>query len=527
MPDIPYTSFGQGLIGGVIDSIQRRQQRDMELETGARQNALKWLQSIPMSKQNAPIITKMALEVLSSKPGKKHWTDQIFGTGAASNKFVDDLWAKLQGILPPPGEPEPSETANASQDFVMRPSAQTPMPRIPMPTDSPLGPPNSPQMISASNLGSAAGRMMNAIAPDLPPQMALTAQTRTTQRKADPTKISFDNIGGDWRVYPREFYDEQGNAFTVQYDPTGLQEPRIHRLGKVSTDRYNIAELNAQSRQETAEAAAFREQTKVAAQLAGYAPEVFKRLSLEEKAPYYAQAGQILAGQQLDKRAAAASKLNVDQSVIARNEAQAGYYGGRSASNNTEGLTPAQVESNYQQNLAAARKYIEEYEELRAVEVAAKQALDAHEQWAQTTTLGKVAKQNGLPDYTNKAIALQQAYTKAAASAQNKLAGAAAAFPGLLSNRNGQLVISAKSPVAMRTPTTNPPPITVDIRGSKANQPGPPAIGETRKLFPFAGRLLSVGEQFEDRGMTFIVLEVPGAAASTTGPPRYTVKRVK
>src|SRR5215475_2957874 len=105
----PQQSRSGAIASGLINSIERRKAVERQQEADARGNALKWLQTIPMTEQNAPIVTKVALDILSAKPGKKHWADQVFGTGQGTNQFVDDLWKKLKDIMPPPGvnEAEP------------------------------------------------------------------------------------------------------------------------------------------------------------------------------------------------------------------------------------------------------------------------------------------------------------------------------------------------------------------------------------------------------------------------------------
>lgn len=529
MPDQNYSSFGQGLVGGMIGSIQKRHQRERELEDESRNNALKWLQSIPMSEQNAPIVTKLALDVLSSRPGKKHWTDQIFGTGVESNRYIDDLWAKLRSILPDASMQEGVTAASGDEDYQ----------EIPYIKDGkPVGI-GEKSMIPLTGTPAASGWGLmkpEFLTPPTFPAAEAAAAIRPRPQLSQYGKISFDNLPGKWQRDPTIFYDEQGNAFQYSHDATGVRKPRRLDLGKVSTERQNIAEMNAQARAAATQQATFKAQTALAANLAQMDPQTFMALPDAAKAPYYTQAGQILAGQALDKRAKDAAQISTTQK-------RGQLYDALIASG---GVNPGQVESNYMANLGPARKYVEEFDELVASMTAAKQTFDQLNNPTDPTS--KALKTAGAPQYVTKLREAQAAYTRAQQAVQSKLAGAAAAFPGLISVQGGKLLLTAKPPVALRggmgTPSAsnfgdfgsqyaNPatagdkivPPITMDMRtGTSTTAPTIIPIGKTVTV-PHVDPTMTPGKIITTPSGTFVIMQRLGADAN--GQMQYKIRRIK
>jgi len=443
MPDPRYSSFGQGVLGGLIGNIQRRRQEESEMENESRQNALKWLQTIPATEHNMPIVTRMALDILGSKPSKKHWSDSLFGTGVASTKYVDDLWTRLKGILPP------------NDDIAQERPAVPQPPSLPAPSRESIG--NIPRGVTeaVSPAATVYAGMARAVAP--------------TARVPRPGILEFSSQGqqgqqgqqGKWKTLPQVYQDAEGNDFLVQMDEK-LGQTRKVPLGQISTEKQLIEQQRAQTKSALAKEAMSKGlmgKVLAAAAQAGITPEQFWSMPVENQIPFYNAAG----GQTMRYGSAQIGNL---EAAAEKNKAQAQYYGQQAATAaETGGLTAGQSLTNFQQNRTQAIKYKQEFDELKAKAEAASLALQTYEDTPSAV--------KGAPSWQRRKLELQREFESAYAAATAKATEAAKVFPDFLEGGSGTSDDSGR-----------PWPYLNIREGSLPRAGTSPGVGNTNRRFP-------------------------------------------
>lgn len=450
-----YTSFARGVLGGFLGDVQQRQYKQANDEREARSNALRWIQSIPMSPHNAPILTKMSLDILASKPGKKHWTDQIFGTGKASTQYIDDLWGKLKGILPPGEAESPEALANRLPDEQTTTYQAPQSPQFGAWANPPLSPISAARQSTTSAQAGAAPPLTDfTAAPATRPRTATMsmfdqqggARDRTvTQPTVDSTpgaptlpqrptlnsnQISFANLPGRWQRDPIPYYDPQGNLVTHSVDVTGMQKDKWETVGPYSTEKQNVATIQANAKLAAARDAIDKKTMPAVLNLAaaqGISPEQFWQMPYELQQPFYEKGGLMNVQQQLGQMASVSAGTEVKKATLPVKAAQTRALDAVTA---LGGITPSQQLSNYQTNLGASRSYKEKHDDLQSKADAAKRELDDLKN--PTTPLGKSLKAAGAPDYMNKIRAAQMTYDEAAGKAKVMRDQADSMFPKLL-----------------------------------------------------------------------------------------------
>lgn len=451
-PDEPkpsrYSSFARGLIGGFLDDIQGRKQRESQLESEARGNALKWVLSQPMSEQNAPIISKMALDILASKPGKKSTWDQIFGRGEASGRYIDDLWTKLRNILP---QDEAASAEAMSERIPIGDGRSTPVtvgeeitryrsPQFGEWAKPPLTLPSAPGSARTPGTFEGQGPPLTGGEPVVgsrPRQVdpwadlrAKSARARTVNqpyvdaefsrvgapaaRPVDRTRLSYLNLPGKWKTLPGSYQDDAGEDFLVQMDETTGKTRRVP-LGAVSSERQLIALENAKRREELAEGNRFKQLTQAAAEFAGMDPIAFSQMPAEFKAPFFQQAGMLNRQLLLGKGAlqTANTGLAKDRAGLARSQTK--FY---DLATQQGGVTPNMQASLAYRNTEAVRRLQTDYDEVNAKAKAAKEKLEALQNpknYLSPTLMKAPANMKAIQE-------AQMAYTQALQEAQAKAA---------------------------------------------------------------------------------------------------------